>query len=287
MNICLFGGSFDPVHAGHITIAIAAQSLCQLDEVIFLPAARSPFKQNTPTSFSDEQRLHMLKLATEDLPWARVSSLDLELPPPSWSWRIAEHWHQTHPEAQLYWLMGTDQWEQLHRWARFDYLCELLHFIVYHRETPPQPRPGVRSTFICTGMHPATSSRIRDALQKSNSIPESWIPSKVRNYINLLYSSPLDIYELPEAEQQDFFRKADEQAAKDSHLSQEERLALHVRRAHALLSQYEYISAGIIQRHLYLHSYTAATQVLYEMREKGIISPLPGIPGYYHPAQSH
>lgn len=283
MNICLFGGSFDPVHAGHLTIATAAQSICKLNEVIFLPAAQSPFKQNSQAAFSNEQRLHMLKLATEDLPWAKVSSLDLELPPPSWSWRIAEYWHQTHPEAQLYWLMGTDQWEQLHRWARFDYLCELLHFIVYHRDTPPQPRPGVRSTFICTGMHPATSSAIREALQNRTPIPDSWLPSRLKNYINLLWtvnSDSLDIDELPEDELKDFLCAADEQNAKDSQLKQEERHATLLLRACELLKQKGYICVESIQRHLYL-SYAGAAQLLNEMIEKDIISPAPGIPGCY------
>ena len=183
MKTCLFGGSFDPVHAGHLTIAVAAQQQCGLDEVVFLPAACSPFKQGKNTFFSDAQRLQMLRLATADLRWATVSELDLQLPPPSWSWRLAEHWHQQHPEAELFWLMGTDQWEQLHRWARYDYLCELLHFIVYHRDTPPQPRPSVRSTFICTGMHPASSSAIREALQAGTPLPADWLPPAVEQFI--------------------------------------------------------------------------------------------------------
>lgn len=183
MKTCLFGGSFAPVHAGHLTIAAAAQKHCGLNEVVFLPAACSPFKQGKSTYFTDAQRLHMLHLATADLPWASVSELDLQLPPPSWSWRIAEHWHQQHPEAELYWLMGTDQWEQLHRWARYDYLCELLHFIVYHRDEAPQSRPGVRSTFICTGMHPASSSVIREALKNNAPIPEGWLHPAVADYI--------------------------------------------------------------------------------------------------------
>lgn len=183
MKTCLFGGSFDPVHAGHLHIAAAAQRECGLDEVVFLPAACSPFKQGKNTFFTDAQRLRMLHLATADLPWARVSELDLQLPPPSWSWRIAEHWHQNTPGTELYWLMGTDQWEQLHRWARYDYLRELLHFIVYHRDTPPHPRPGVRSTFICTGLHPASSSRIRESILRGTTLPADWLHPQVLHLI--------------------------------------------------------------------------------------------------------
>lgn len=185
MKICLFGGSFDPVHTGHLKIASVAQQTCGLDELVFLPAACSPFKQGQKTHFTDEERLHMLHLATEDMPWASVSDMDLQLPPPSWSWRIAENWHHEHPQAKLYWLMGTDQWEQLHRWARFDYLCKLLHFIVYHRGTAPLPRPGVRSTFICAGMHAASSSAIREALKNGVTVPTGWLPQAVEEFLFL------------------------------------------------------------------------------------------------------
>lgn len=184
MKTCLFGGSFDPVHAGHLTIAEAARQQCGLDEVVFLPAACSPFKQGSSMCFSDAERLQMLRLATAGHPWATVSELDLQLPPPSWSWRLAEHWRTRHPGHDLYWLMGTDQWEQLHKWARYDYLCEQLHFIVYHREQEPLPRPGVRSTFICTGMHPASSSAIRQALQNNTPIPTGWLPEAVEQLIH-------------------------------------------------------------------------------------------------------
>ncbi len=163
-KICLFGGSFDPVHEGHLFIARAAKERCSLDEVIFLPAARSPFKTEQHLYFSDEERLQLLCETTTPLPWATVSDLDLQLPPPSWSWRLVEHWRNECPEAELYWLMGTDQWEELERWGRYDYLIEQLHFIVHHRGSAPQPREGVHATFIA-GHHPASSSAIRAKLR--------------------------------------------------------------------------------------------------------------------------
>lgn len=180
-HICLFGGSFDPVHSGHLHIAAAAQSACQLNRVIFLPAACSPFKQGKRTMFSDAQRLDMLRLATAEFPWAEVSDLDLVLPPPSWSWRLVEHFRRVEPEAELYWLMGTDQWQSLQQWARYDYLTEQLRFIVYHRGSAPSPREGVRSHFIC-GHHPASSTEIRQALINNTQLPHNWLPPQVEAY---------------------------------------------------------------------------------------------------------
>ena len=182
MKTCLFGGSFDPVHAGHLTIAAAAQKQCGLDEVVFLPAACSPFKQGKNTFFSDAQRLQMLQIATADLPWANVSELDLQLPPPSWSWRVVEKCQTLYPGAELFWLMGTDQWEALERWARYDYLCEHLTFIVYHRGAAPKPREGVSSIFI-EGNHPASSSAIRQAIKERLPLPDKWLPEAVQSII--------------------------------------------------------------------------------------------------------
>ncbi|MBR5522087.1 MAG: nicotinate (nicotinamide) nucleotide adenylyltransferase [Akkermansia sp.] len=178
MKICLFGGSFDPVHSGHLTIAEAAQHSTNLDKVIFLPAACSPFKTGKATLFSAEERMHLLHQATQAHSWAEVSDLDLTLPPPSWSWRLVEHYRTAHPTAELFWLMGTDQWEQLHRWARYDYLIANLTFIVYHRGSCPAPRNDARSLFV-EGHHPASSSAIREALQHHTPIPDGWLPDGI------------------------------------------------------------------------------------------------------------
>lgn len=173
-HICLFGGSFDPIHAGHMHLACAARRVCQLDEVVFLPAACSPFKMEHEPFLTDEQKLEQLLNATKDLPWARVSDLDLRLPPPSYSWRLVEIWRDLEPEAELYWLMGVDQWQQLQHWGRYEYLVENLHFIVHHRdEQAPEAKAGVRATFIA-GHHPASSSAIRSMITRGERIPKSW-----------------------------------------------------------------------------------------------------------------
>lgn len=179
MRTCLFGGSFDPVHAGHLAIAGAAREACGLGRVVFLPAACSPFKQEGSQMYGEEARLAMLREAVRGLSWAEVSELDMRMPPPSWSWRVVEAWRAAHPEDELYWLLGTDQWELLHLWARPDYLAEQLTFIVYHRERAPEPRPGVRAVFLPGPVHPASASAIRAALARGEEPPSGWLPPGV------------------------------------------------------------------------------------------------------------
>ena len=130
--------------------------------------------------YGEEARLAMLREAVRGLSWAEVSELDMRMPPPSWSWRVVESWRAAHPEDELYWLLGTDQWELLHLWARPEYLAELVTFIVYYRgESTPTPRPGVRAIFLPGALHPASSSAIREALRGGSPVPPSWLPPGV------------------------------------------------------------------------------------------------------------
>ncbi len=180
-KICLFGGTFDPIHVGHLRMALDAKRACNLNKVLFLPCAASPHKSHGPFA-SDAQRCDMIRLAlAKHSDWAELNLSDLQLPPPSWSWRLAEYFQNLHPHAELYWLMGTDQWEALERWSRWKYLAELVTFIVYHRNTPPALRSGVRAIFI-PGNEPASSTEIRQAL-KANSPSIPYLHPHVADYI--------------------------------------------------------------------------------------------------------
>lgn len=180
-KICLFGGTFDPIHVGHLRMALDAKQACNLHKVLFLPCAASPHKSLGPLA-NDTQRCDMIRLAlAEHSDWAELNLTDLELPPPSWSWRLAEHFKKLYPHAQLFWLMGTDQWEVLERWSRWEYLAELVTFIVYHRDAPPTPRPNIRSIFL-PGHEPASSTEIRNVL-KGNASSSPYLHPNVADYI--------------------------------------------------------------------------------------------------------
>lgn len=180
----LFGGSFDPVHCGHLQIAERSREVCGLDKVLFLPCSRSPLKQDLPRA-TDGQRLDMLRLATAGMSWAGVDGKDLEWAPPSWSWRLAEWFHRLYSGDELFWIMGADQWRDLERWGRWEYLASLVTFVVHHRGGENlEERQGVRAVFV-PGDHPASATVIREG----GDFPEDWLPEGVREYIrrNALY----------------------------------------------------------------------------------------------------
>lgn len=180
-RVCLFGGSFDPVHEGHCSIARRAVTACGLDCVVFLPCAQSPLKRALPF-LSDAERLMLLQLALAGVPWAAIDALDLSMPRPSWTWRLVQTWKSRYPDHELYWLMGSDQWEELGNWGRPDYLARHLRFIVHHRGRAPQPREGFRAVFVA-GDHPASSSAIRAMLAQKREAPASWLHPAVARYL--------------------------------------------------------------------------------------------------------
>lgn len=179
-RIALFGGTFDPIHLGHLEIASRAVAAMQLDQVRFLPCQISPHKTgHPPTAFGE--RLAMLHLALQGLPWAVVDDFELHAPKPSYSHLTVIEMRRRFPDAQLFWLLGRDQWDALPRWKHPEKLAAALEFIVFARDGQAAPRQGWRMHPIA-GTHPASSSAIRTALHDHHPLPE-WLPSAVLSYI--------------------------------------------------------------------------------------------------------
>lgn len=160
-RIAIFGGSFDPVHRGHLAMAATARERLALDRVIFMPCAASPLKSGTVAS--GPERLGMLEAAIRETgsEWATVSDFELHRPAPSYSWETAAHFSATQPGVAWHWILGTDQWEQIDRWAEPEKLRTQLHFVVFTRAgAVVRDRPGWRYTPV-EFAHPASSTAIR------------------------------------------------------------------------------------------------------------------------------
>lgn len=179
-RIALFGGTFDPIHLGHMEIATKAREAMALDEIRFLPCHTSPHKTGA-TSAPPEDRLEMARLATRDLAWATVDDFDLLRPPPSYSHETAEEMARRFPGAKLFWIMGADQWRALPRWKKPDRLAGLVEFIVFARDGVPEPHPGWRMHFLA-GTHPASATVIREELGAGRrALP--WLDPAVEDFI--------------------------------------------------------------------------------------------------------
>ncbi len=163
-----------------MAIVRAAWEQCRLDRVIFLPCWQSPHKGGRSPA-APEHRLAMLELATAGHAWAEVDDWEIRRGCPSYSWLTAEHFRAELPEAELFWVLGADQWQALPRWAKPERLAELLHFIVFPRGTAPEPMAGFAHQTLDV-RHPASSTEVRRRIARSDTTDDLLSP-EVASYI--------------------------------------------------------------------------------------------------------
>lgn len=189
-RIALFGGTFDPVHLGHVHLATLAQTALALDEVRFLPCQRSPHKAGSqPAAAAD--RLAMLRLATADLPWAVVDEYEVRRAGAAFSYETAAALRATQPAARWFWIMGGDQWRALPTWQHPESLAAAVEFIVLARDgEPPLPREG-QTLHVVSGVHPASATAIREAIRNGQTT-HRWLAPAVAEWIatHRLYRQP-------------------------------------------------------------------------------------------------
>jgi nicotinate-nucleotide adenylyltransferase len=167
-KIALFGGSFDPPHLAHLQIAAEAKELLQLDQVFFIPCRQSPHKENT-APVSGQDRVAMLQVATADLEWVQVSTMEVNRDGLSYSVDTVQAFRAERPDAQLFWLMGSDQWNVFDTWYQASQLAEYLEFIVFPRPDAPAPQGGKRAHMMQTRID-MSSSVIRDRISQGLSV---------------------------------------------------------------------------------------------------------------------
>jgi len=132
MRLGLLGGSFDPVHYGHLLLAECCREQCRLDKVVFLPTAVPPHKQDrrlTPA----ELRIEMLELAIAGHPAFSVSRYESQRGGINYTVDTLTHFHQEDPQRELFFLMGADMLRDLPGWREPARVCELATPVVVRR----------------------------------------------------------------------------------------------------------------------------------------------------------
>lgn len=138
MRLGLFGGSFDPVHYGHLLLAECCVEQRRLDQVWFLPAAVPPHKQGRELTPA-EMRIEMLELAIGGHPRLAVSRYEVDRGGVSYTVDTLRHYREEDPEGELFFLLGTDMFEDLPNWRETAAVCELALPIVVRRAGMGEP----------------------------------------------------------------------------------------------------------------------------------------------------
>jgi nicotinate-nucleotide adenylyltransferase len=144
-KIAIYGGTFDPIHHGHLIVAREALERLGVDEVIFIPARVSPLRKTAPIA-KDEIRLLMIQAAIENEPGFAVDDCELRRPPPSYTIDTAEQIRQYKSNATIYCLIGEDNVGKLTKWRRFADLEKMVRFVVLDRtgQRPSHVYPVIR-----------------------------------------------------------------------------------------------------------------------------------------------
>ena len=138
MKIGLFGGTFDPIHWGHLRSAEEVREAFRLDRVIFIPTSIQPLKNKAATRAAD--RLAMARLATADNRAFAVSDIELKRPGKSFTIDTLRYFAAARPKDSIFFVIGMDAFRDIGRWKDFKRLFALSHFVV-------TSRPGSRDRF--------------------------------------------------------------------------------------------------------------------------------------------
>ena len=131
-RIGLYGGSFDPIHHGHLILAREAREVLGLDEVVFIPAGVSPHKLHAPPAPA-EIRAAMVKAAIDGEAGFSWSDIEVRRPGPSFAIETVRHFATGSPGAEIFYFIGSDNLEALHTWKEIDALRRAAQFVVLAR----------------------------------------------------------------------------------------------------------------------------------------------------------
>ncbi len=193
MRIGLFGGTFDPLHIGHLISAEVLADELGLDRVIFIPSGRPPHKPDKVIT-SSEHRYNMLELGIKDNSKFEIDKFELDKAEPCYTINTVKYFLRKYAEHKLYWLIGSDSLAELPSWYCFDELIELIDIISAYRG-------GFERERVLAELRESVNERQYEKLSQGLirtpmiEISASEIRKRVKNGISIKYFVPESIEE--------------------------------------------------------------------------------------------
>lgn len=190
-RIALFGGSFNPIHNGHIGLARQVLAEGFADEVWLLVSPQNPLKAQADL-LDEKERLEIARAALANAPHILASDFEFHLPRPSYTWNTLHALHKQFPDHDFILLIGADNWANFHRWYRADDIIRTHQLIVYPRQGYPlrQPEAFPKTVQLLQApLFPYSSTDIRHAVAESKDI-SAMVPPEIRERVIKAYSVP-------------------------------------------------------------------------------------------------
>ena len=185
MKIGLYFGTFNPIHVGHLIIANHMAEHSNLDQIWMVVTPHNPLKQKN-TLLDDYQRLHLVRLATEDYPKIKPTDIEFKLPQPNYTVNTLAHLSEKFPQHEFSLIMGEDNLKSLHKWKNYEYILQHHDIYVYPRVSEEVEnelfKNHPRIQIIDAPVVEISSTVIRDNIKKNKNI-RPLLPQKVWEYV--------------------------------------------------------------------------------------------------------
>ena len=182
----IFGGSFNPVHNGHIALARQLREAAGLDEVWLMVSPQNPLKQQADL-LDDQLRLRMARQAVADEPFIRVSDYEFLLSRPSYTWNTLQALERDFPDRQFVLMIGGDNWQHFSRWYRADDILNRYPIVVYPRRGTIIKSATPNVTIVEADLLDISSTDIRRRVREGKPIT-GMVPDSIADEVIAYYS---------------------------------------------------------------------------------------------------
>lgn len=192
-KIGIMGGTFDPIHIGHLMLGEKAYEQYGLDQIWFMPAGNPPHKQHREGRATDRQRVEMIRLAIQGNSHFSLSLEDMQTEGYSYTYRMLERLQEEHPDTEFYFIIGGDSLRDFDTWRKPERICRIAHLLVAKRDHIEQEELSLRMEKLTAMFHghfslldvpkiEISSRMLREWIEQGNSV-QYYVPDNVNTYI--------------------------------------------------------------------------------------------------------